>query len=67
MEITKESIFKIKYNSKKDVIELADKKNNLKIFLKKNKFILSIIGTTTFLVVLNICLINQFYIMLGTI
>ena len=66
MEITKENLFNIKYNAKKDVIELVDKKNKMKMFLRRNKFILSIIGTTTLMVTVNIFLIESFYKILLT-
>lgn len=66
MEIAKDKLYGVKYNTKKNVIEVTDKKNKLKVFLRKNKFILSIIGTTTMLVMLNVILIEKFYSLLIT-
>lgn len=61
MENIKNKQFVIGNNPKKNVIEVVDKKNKIKMLFRRHKFILSVITTTTMLVILNIILIQKFF------
>ena len=61
MESAKEDVLGVKYNKSKDYFEVKDKSNKLKVFLRRHKFILSIITTTTILMVINVIMIGKFF------
>ncbi len=65
MEITKDDYLNINYNEKKD--SLKTHKNKKENIFKNHKFIATVLGITSILVLINLYLIYKFFEILCTI
>lgn len=64
MDITKDNYFDVKYNERKNVLEVHNSKK--KNIFRNHKFIISVLGTTFILVAINLYLIYKFFEILCT-
>ncbi len=67
MELTKDELFRIRYNEYTNTLEIGKKKNKLMAWIKKNKLFSVILGLTAVFIFTDIFLLFHFMSLLSMI
>ena len=67
MELTKDELFRIRYNEYTNTLEIGKKKNKLMAWIKKNKLFSVILGLTAIFIFTDIFLLFHFMSLLSMI
>lgn len=67
MELTKDELFRIRYNEYTNTLEIGKKKNKLMAWIKKNKLFSVILGLTAVFILTDIFLLFYFMSLLSMI
>lgn len=67
MELTKDELFRIRYNEYTNTLEIGKKKNKLMAWIKKNKLFSVILGLTAVFILTDIFLLFHFMSLLSMI
>ena len=67
MELTKDELFRIRYNEYTNTLEIGKKKNKLMAWIKKNKLFSIILGLTAVFIFTDIFLLFHFMSLLSMI